>query len=152
MFRMINRLRQGIKGRGLILSLAVLLLPLLLGAWRDATGQTINPRHVQRLKNGVTTKHEVLLYFGQPQEVIRTPEGPVFKYVSYKDAPSLPTTGERDPAMKHDRASNPFYLDAETKQVKRLPQKQEGKVVGSTLTIRFKPDGETMMSYEYKEH
>lgn len=152
MFWMINRLRQGIKGRGLILSLVVLLLPLFLGAWRAATGQTINPRHVQRLKNGVTTKHEILLYFGEPQEVIRTPEGPVFKYVSYKDAPSLPTAGEREPAMQHDRGSNPFYLDSESKQIKKVPQKKGGKVVGSTLTIRFKPDGETMMSYEYKEH
>ncbi|MBM4294955.1 MAG: hypothetical protein FJ126_08645 [Deltaproteobacteria bacterium] len=153
MFQAINRYWRGRPPRALALSLAVMLLPLLLGAdWKGATGQTINPRHVQRLKNGVTTKHEILLYFGEPQEVIRTPEGPIFKYASFKDAPALPTKPEdRQPVMTHQESSNPFYLD-EKKQIKTLPRKKEGKELRSTLSIRFKPDGETMMSYEYKEY
>lgn len=141
------------RDRVLALSMAALLLPLLLGAdWKGATGDTINPRHVQRLKNGVTTKHEVLLYFGEPQEIIRTPEGPIFNYASYKDAPALPFKPEdRVPGMTHQESANPFYLD-EKKKIKSLQPKKQGKVLRSTLTIRFKPDGETMMSYEYKEY
>ena len=130
--------------------LAVLVLPLLLGAWRDVTGDTINPRYVERLKNGVTTKHEVLLYFGQPQEVERTPEGPVFKYTSYKDAPATSSTAERKPEMESEHQSSRFLLD-EGKKVKKAPVKKQGKIPKSTLIIRFKPDGETMLSHEYRE-
>jgi hypothetical protein len=134
--------------------LTVLLLPLVLGSgWKsDVAGKTIDPRYVQRLKNGVTTKHEILLYFGEPQEIIRTPEGPIFKYASYKDASALPKKLEaRQPLMEHQESSSRFYLD-EKKQIKKPAQKKEPTELRSTLTIRFKPDGETMMSFEYKEY
>ena len=130
--------------------LAVLVLPLLLGAWRDITGDTINPRYVERLKDGVTTKHEVLLYFGQPQEVERTPEGPVFKYTSYKDAPATSSRAERIPEMESEHQSSQFFMD-ETKKVKKVPVKKQGKIPKSTLIIRFKPDGETVLRHEYRE-
>ncbi len=130
--------------------LAVLVLPLLLGAWRDITGDTINPRYVERLKDGVTTKHEVLLYFGQPQEVERTPEGPVFKYTSYKDAPVTSSKAERKHEVESQYQSSQFFMDEE-KKVKKVPIKKQGKIPKSTLIIRFKPDGETVLRHEYRE-
>jgi hypothetical protein len=133
--------------RGAVI-LGLLLLPLLLGAWRDMTGKTINPRYVERIQNGKTTKHEILLYFGDPQETQRTPDGLIFTYKSFKDAPAMPY-------KHHEREINPqsdqiMFLDEE-KKIKKVPLKTEGKILHSTLTVRFKPDGETVMSYEYKE-
>ncbi len=135
-------------GRGAVL-FGLLLLPLILGAWRDISGNTINPRYVERIKNGQTTRHEILILFGDPQEVERSPDGPVYKYFSYKDAPPEPKSKiEREP---EEQSSTPYFLDEE-KKIKRAPKKTTGKILRSTLTVRFKPDGETVMSYEYKEH
>jgi outer membrane protein assembly factor BamE (lipoprotein component of BamABCDE complex) len=134
--------------RGLVLLCLILFLPLILGAWRDLTGKTINPRYVGRIQDGKTTKHEIFLWFGDPQEVDRGPAGVVFKYVSYKDAPELPSKDiYKEP---NPQSTTPYYLDEE-KRVKKLTRKTKGEIVQSTLTIRFKPDGETVMSHEYKE-
>ena len=129
----------------------LLLLPLIMGgAWESMTGKTINPRYVERIQNGKTTKHEILLYFGDPQETQRTPDGLVWVYKSFKDAPAMP--------YKHDkREINPqsdqlMFVRDEDKQIKKAPLKTEGKILHSTLTVRFKADGETVMSHEYKEH
>jgi len=134
--------------RWAILCGLLLVLPLIMGAWQDMTGRTINPRFVERIQNGKTTKHEILLYFGEPQESHRTPEGLVFIYKSFKDAPAMP--------YKHyERQINPqsdqLMIIDENKQVKKAPLKTEGKILHSTLTVRFKADGETVMSHEYKE-
>jgi outer membrane protein assembly factor BamE (lipoprotein component of BamABCDE complex) len=126
------------------LAVLILSLPMTLGAWRDIIGKTINPRFVERIENGQTTKHEILLWFGDPEKVERTPEGPVFHYVSYKDAP--PSPGQEP----QRQTTTPYYLD-EQKQVKRLTPKTKGEIVQSTLTIRFTPDGERVMSHDYKE-
>ncbi len=40
----------------------------------------------------------------------------------------------------------------ENKQIKKAPLKTEGKILRSTLTVRFKPDGVTVMSHEFKEY
>jgi len=128
--------------------LLILLLPLLLGAWQDASGNTINPNYVKRIENGKTSKHEILLYFGDPKEIEKTDDGPVYKYFSYKDAPAgLPYQHEK---RKIQEQSDQLYL-AEDKQIKKVPVKQEGKILRSTLVIRFKSDGITVMSHEYKE-
>jgi len=128
--------------------LLILLLPLFVGAWQDATGNTINPNYVKRIENGKTAKHEILLYFGDPKEIEKTDEGPVYKYFSYKDAPAgLPYIHEK---RKIQEQSDQLYL-AEDKQIKKVPVKTEGKILRSTLTIRFKADGVTVMSHEYKE-
>jgi hypothetical protein len=125
-----------------------MLLPLILGAWQSMTGKTINPRFVARIQDGKTTKHEIMLYFGDPQEIQRTPDGLMFIYKSFKDAPAMPYRPE-------DRKINPqsdqLMVIDENKQIKRPPLKTEGKILHSTLTVRFKPDGETVMSHEYKE-
>lgn len=137
---------RGIWRRGAIL-LVLLLLPLILGAWQDISGNTINPRFVERIKDGQTTRHEILLWFGDPKETARTPEGMIVKYVSYKDTPPEVS---KAPRMPEEQSSQPFFLD-EDKKVKKVPKKTGGKILHSTLTIRFKPDGETVMSHEYKE-
>jgi outer membrane protein assembly factor BamE (lipoprotein component of BamABCDE complex) len=124
------------------------MLPLILGAWRDMSRGGINPAYVSRIQNGKTTKQQILLWFGDPQEVDRSSSEVIFKYVSYKDAPQLPSKNiykEPEP-----QSTTPFFLDEE-KRIKRLPRKTQGEVVQSTLTIRFKPDGDTVMSHDYKE-
>jgi hypothetical protein len=124
------------------------LLPLVMGAWQDMTGKTINPRFVERIKNGKTTKHEILLYFGEPQETHRTPDGLVFVYKSFKDAPAMPYRHEK---REINPQSDQLMVIDDNKQIKKAPLKKEGKILHSTLTIRFKPDRETVMSHEYKE-
>jgi hypothetical protein len=137
------------KWRRLTLVLMILLLPGLLGAWRIISGDTIDARHVSRIKDGKTTKQEILLLFGDPQEIDRTPEGVVYLYKSFKYTPALPY----DPAKRpiNPQSDQVFVLD-DKKQIKKPKVKTEGKILKSTLILRFKPDGETVMSHEYKEY
>ena len=129
--------------------LMILLLPGLLGAWKIISGDTIDSRHVERIQDGKTTKNEILLLFGDPQEIDRAAEGVSYAYKSFKDAPAMPYKPE-------DRKINPqsdqLYVISEDKQIKKAPLKTEGKILRSTLLIRFKPDGQTVMSHEYKEY
>ena len=129
--------------------LMILLLPGLLGAWRVVSGESIDRRHVERIQDGKTTKNEILLLFGDPQEIDRTPDGVSYNYKNFKDAPAMPYRPE-------DRKINPqsdqLYVINEDKQIKKAPLKTEGKILKSTLLIRFKPDGQTVMSHEYKEY
>jgi hypothetical protein len=133
----------------IVLVLMVLLLPGLLGAWRGMSGETIDRRHVDRIQDGKTTKNEILLLFGDPKEINRTSEGITYTYKSFKDAPAMPYRPE-------DRKINPqsdqLFLIDENKQVKKPVVKTEGQILKSTLLIRFKPDGQTVMSHEYKEY
>jgi hypothetical protein len=144
-----GRLRARRQWRRLILVLMILLLPGLLGAWRIISGDTIDARHVNRIKDGKTTKQEILLLFGDPQEIDRTPEGVAYLYKSFKDAPAMPY----DPSKReiNPQSDQIFVLD-DKKQIKKPPLKTKGKILKSTLLIRFKPDGETVMSHEYKEY
>jgi hypothetical protein len=127
----------------------VLMLPGLLGAWRIVSGDTIDRRHVERIQDGKTTKNEILLIFGDPKEIDRTPEGVIYTYKSFKDAPAML------PYKPEERQINPqsdqlFVVDDE-KKIKKAPLKTEGKILKSTLVIRFKPASDTVMSHEYKE-
>ena len=143
----LRRLTAGVPGR-LVPILLVLVLPLLLGAWSDFTGNTINPNYVKRIQDGKTTKTEILAFFGDPKEVEKTDLGPVYHYSSYKDAaPDTPYIHDKRHIQEQ---SDQLYLD-DKKQVKKPPVKTEGKILRSTLTVRFKSDGETVMSHEYKE-
>ncbi|MFA5110833.1 MAG: hypothetical protein WC443_05460 [Desulfobaccales bacterium] len=139
----------GRRWRRLALILGILLLPGLLGAWRIMSGETIDPRHVQRIINGQTTKNEVMLLFGDPQEIDRTPEGVTYLYKSFKDAPAMPYRPED---RKIQQQSDQLYLLDDNKQIKKATIKTEGKILRSTLLIRFKPDGQTVLSHEYKEY
>ena len=143
----LRRLTAGVPGR-LVPILLVLLLPLLLGAWQDFTGNTINPNYVKRIQDGKTTRTEILAFFGDPKEVEKSDLGPVYKYSSYKDAaPDTPYIHEKRHIQEQ---SDKLYVD-DNKQIKKVPLKTEGKILRSTLTVRFKSDGETVMSHEYKE-
>ena len=128
--------------------LMILLLPGLLGAWRVVSGETIDCRHVERIQDGKTTKNEILLLFGDPQEIDRAPEGVTYKYKSFKDAPAMPYRPEN---RKINPQSDQLFVINEDKTIKKAPLKTEGKILRSTLLIRFKPDGQTVMSHEYKE-
>jgi hypothetical protein len=139
------------RGRGwrrIALVFLILMLPGLLGAWRIVSGETIDPRHVARIKDGQTTKHEILTLFGDPQEIDRTPEGMTYTYKSFKDAPATPY---KPSERKISPQSDQIYLLDENKQIKKPTVKTEGKILRSTLLILFKPDGQTVMSHEYKQ-
>jgi hypothetical protein len=135
--------------RRLAVVLMIMLLPGLLGAWRIISGDTIDSRHVSRIKDGKTTKQEILLLFGDPQEIDRTPEGVVYLYKSFKDAPAMPYNPEK---RKINPQSDQIFVLDDKKQIKKAPLKTEGKILKSTLLLRFKSDGETVMSHEYKEY
>jgi hypothetical protein len=126
----------------------ILLLPGLLGAWKIISGDTIDRRHVERIQDGKTTKNEILLLFGDPQAIDRTPDGVIYHYKSFKDAPAMPYRPEN---RQINPQSDQLYVINEDKQIKKAPLKTEGKILKSTLLIRFKSDGQTVMSHEYKE-
>jgi hypothetical protein len=128
--------------------LMILLLPGLLGAWKIVSGETIDRRHVERIADGKTTKNEILLLFGDPQEIDRGSEGVTYTYKNFKDAPAMPYRPED---RKIAPQSDQLLVVDENKQIKKAPLKTEGKILKSTLLIRFKPDGQTVMSHEYKE-
>ncbi|MGB8993193.1 MAG: hypothetical protein WCD80_14155 [Desulfobaccales bacterium] len=139
--------RRGWRRTALIL--VILLLPGLLGAWRIVSGDTIDPRYVERIQDGKTTKLDILTLFGDPQEIKRTPEGITYTYKSFKDAPAMPYDPDK---RKINPQSDQLYVIDDKKQIKKAPVKTEGKILKSTLLIRFKPDGVTVMSHEYKTY
>lgn len=130
------------------LGLLIIGMIILLVAWRDISGNTINPRYVERIIDGKTTKNEIMLMFGEPKEVSRSTQGVTFIYRSYKDAPAL--------AWKKDREINPqsesqFIVD-EDKKIRKRVEKTEGTILHSILEVTFKTDGQTVASHEYKEY
>ncbi len=126
----------------------LLVLPLVLGAWKSMTGRTINPNYVERIQDGKTKKQEIMLYFGDPQEIKRTADGLVYVYKSFKDAPAM---AYRPEDRKINPQSDQLMVIDENRQIKKAPLKTEGKILRCTLTIHFKSDGDTVMSHEYKE-
>ena len=135
--------------RRIVSVLMILLLPGLLGAWRVISGDSIDRRHVERIADGKTTKNEILLLFGDPQEIDRGSEGITYTYKNFKDAPAMPYKPED---RKISPQSDQLFVVNEDKTIKKAPLKTEGKILKSTLLIRFKPDGQTVMSHEYKEY
>jgi len=130
--------------------LMILLLPGLLGAWKIVSGETIDRRHVERIADGKTTKNEILTLFGDPQDSDRGSEGITYTYKNFKDAPAMPYRPEdRKIAPQSDQL---YLLPDDDKKVKKPPLKTEGKILKSVLLIRFKSDGQTVMSHEYKEY
>ncbi len=72
---------------------------------------------MERIQDGKTTKNEILLLFGDPQEIDRTPEGVTYMYKSFKDAPAMPYRPE-------DRKINPqsdqlYVIPDDNKQIKK---------------------------------
>jgi len=135
---------------GRVLTMILLAaMALALGAWRDFTGNTINPRYVERIKDGQTTKNEIMVMFGEPQEIKRTAETIIYIYRSFKDAPALPyDPDKREPKTQ---STTPYFVDEENR-VRKVQEKTDGKIPRSTLVIYFKPDGQTVSGHEYTEH
>jgi outer membrane protein assembly factor BamE (lipoprotein component of BamABCDE complex) len=136
--------------RRVTLVLLVLLLPVLVGAWRINVGDTINPKYVKQIKDGKTTKMEIMTLFGDPQDVRRDANGGItYVYRCYRDAPATPyKPWERkiNPQSDQILALNPNH------QITKVPLKKKGTILKSTLLVRFKSDGTTVMSHEYKEY
>ncbi|MEJ2670703.1 MAG: hypothetical protein P8168_00600 [Deltaproteobacteria bacterium] len=135
--------------RQIVSVLIILLLPGLLGAWRIISGDTIDPRHVKRIQDGKTTKMEILTLFGDPQEIDRSAGSVTYVYHSYKDAPAFPY--KPDKRKINPQSDQVFVLDSQ-KHVKKAPVKIKGHILKSTLLIRFKPGGNTVMSHEFQEY
>jgi hypothetical protein len=133
----------------MVLVLIILLLPGLLGAWRIMSGETLSPRLVASIQDGKTTKQEILVMFGEPQEIDRTPEGVTYLYKNFKDAPAMPYKWQD--RKINPQSDQPYVIDAD-RQIRRAPVKTEGKILRSTLLIHFKKDGVTVLSHEYKEY
>ena len=124
-------------------------LILLTAGWRDVSGNTINPRYVGKIKDGVTTKNEIMLLFGEPQEVQRQDNMLVFFYRSYKDAtpPSMRPPEDREVT---EQSTHPFFLDQD-KNIKTVKKDKKPTVLKSSLIVRFQPDGYTVLSHDYQE-
>jgi hypothetical protein len=122
---------------------------LLLLGWRDITGNTINPHYVERIKDGQTTKNEITVMFGDPQEIKRTENAIIFTYKSFKDAPAglAYNPDDRQPNSQSDQ----LFLVDENKEIKKPTVKKSGKILRSTLIVYFKPDGQTVTGHEYTE-
>ncbi len=135
--------------RPVLQTLALLGMLLCLSAWRDVTGNTINPRYVERIRDGQTSKHEIMVLFGEPQEIRRTGNTTAYIYRSFKDAPAMPY--DPDKRQPNPQSTTPFLVD-EDKKIKRATEKTTGKVPRSTLIIYFTPDGQTVSGHEYTEH
>lgn len=132
-------------------SLVLLILAVtLLGAWKIIMGDSINPSYVERIQDGKTKRHEILTLFGDPQETQRTPAGLVLIYKSYRSKETLPSRDLRK--SKNVVTDNPYFQEYQMSEVQSTKKKGSNKELASSLTIRFKPDGETVQSHEYKEY
>ncbi len=135
------------RNRGFWAVVAILALPLLLGAWKSAAGRGINPSYVERIQDGKTKKPEILTWFGDPQEVKRTPEGVVYIYQTFR--------AKQGPSQKEAReikrpAETPFQLE---ENLKIKPRREDPtQELATSLVIHFKPDGETVQTHQYQEH
>ncbi|MGQ9687893.1 MAG: hypothetical protein ACUVXF_03765 [Desulfobaccales bacterium] len=132
--------------RGIALTLMILGLPLLLGAWKEFTSQGINRHYVSRIQDGKTKKAEILIWFGDPLEIKRTPEGVTYIYKTFR---AKPTSPRREPQEIVQSADTPYHLE---EKFKPKPKKEtSSQEVASSLTIHFQPDGDKVQSHEYKE-
>jgi len=133
------------RNRGFWAVLAILALPLLLGAWKGAAGRGINPSYMERIQDGKTKKSEILTWFGDPQEIKRSPEGVVYIYQTFR--------AKQGPAQKDTREikrapETPFHME---EHLKFKPRNQDpDQEPASSLIIHFQPDGETVQSHQYQ--
>ena len=137
------------QGRGLALALFVLALPLLLGGWNINRNKGINPSYVDRIEDGKTKKSEILTLFGDPQETKRTPEGTIYVYKTLRTKETPYSKKKKDDISVAPSVDSPFTLE---ETLKRKPKEGPAQELQSVLTIYFKPDGETVMSHEFKQY
>jgi hypothetical protein len=138
------------QGRGLALALFILALPLLVGGWQIIMNKGINPSYVDRIEDGKTKRSEILTLFGDPQETKRTPEGMTYVYKTLRTKETAQSKKKKgDDATIAPSVDSPFTLE---ETLKRKPKEGPVQEVGSMLIINFKPDGETVMSHEFKKY
>lgn len=129
--------------------LLLLLALVLVSGWRQLTGDNLNPRFIDRIQDGKTTKNEILLWFGEPQEVKKTPTSLIYIYKSYVDTPALPYNPDKREI--NPQSYTPFLID-EDKNIVPKKEKTAGKILRSTLTIYLKPETQVVTGHEYVEH
>jgi|WetSurMetagenome_2_1015567.scaffolds.fasta_scaffold308295_2 hypothetical protein len=137
------------QGRGLALALVVLALPLFLGGWSITRTKGINPSYVDRIEDGTTKKSEILTLFGDPQETKRTPEGMIYVYKTLRTKETPHGKKKKDDVSVAPSVDSPFTLE---ETLKRKPKEGPAQELESMLIIHFKPDGETVMSHEFKQY
>lgn len=127
----------------------LLMLAVLLAAgWRQLTGDQLDPRLVARIKNGQTTKNEILLWFGEPQEIRKTDACLIYIYRTYVDTPALPY--KPDKREVNPQSYTPFLID-EDKHVVPRKEKREGRILRRQLTIYLQPNTQVVSGHEYQE-
>ena len=137
------------RGLKLLSVLLLLLITLaLVSGWRQLTGENLNPRFVDRIKDGKTKKNEILLWFGEPQEVKKTEKHIIYIYKSYVDAPALPYNPDKREV--NPQSYTPFLID-EDKHIVAKKEKTQGKILRSTLTIFIQPESQVVTGHEYVE-
>lgn len=132
----------------IVVAFTLLLMFLLLTGWRQLTGDNLNPRTVARIKDGQTTKNEILLWFGEPQEIKKTEASIIYIYKSYVDAPALPYNPDKREV--NPQSYTPFLID-EDKHIVPKKEKREGKILRSVLTIYLKPETQVVTGHEFQE-
>ena len=130
--------------------LMILLLPGLLGAWKVVSGETIDRRHVERIADGKTTKNEILRCSAIPRKSTAAPRASPTPTKTSRIHRPCPI--DRRTARSHPNPISSSSFPMMIIRLKKPPLKTEGKILKSTLLIRFKPDGQTVMSHEYKEY
>ena len=129
-----------------VLALAACAPPAIIKPYRIdiQQGNYVSQDMVAQLRPGMT-KEQVRYLLGTPliTDIFHADR---WDYVYYYDkAYSKPEERKINPQ------SDQIYVVDENKQIKKATVKMEGKILKSTLLIRFKPDGETVMSHEYKQ-
>ncbi len=138
------------QGRGLALALVVLAMPLLLGGWQINTHKGINPSYVDRIEDGKTKRSEILTLFGDPQETKRSPEGLIYVYKTLRTKETAQSKKKKgDDVSIAPSVDSPFTLE---ETLKRKPKEGPEQEVADMLIIHFKPDGQTVMSHEFKQY
>ncbi len=130
-------------------TLFLLLTLVLVSGWRQLTGDNLNPRFIDRIQDGKTTKNEILLWFGEPQEIKKTPTSLIYIYKSYADTPALPYNPDKREI--NPQSYTPFLID-EDKNIVPKKEKTTGKILRGTLTIYIKPETQVVTGHEYLEH
>uniref|UniRef100_A0A7V6A5U5 Lipoprotein SmpA/OmlA domain-containing protein n=1 Tax=Desulfobacca acetoxidans TaxID=60893 RepID=A0A7V6A5U5_9BACT len=136
------------QGRGRALALFIIALPLVLGGWQIIMKKGLNPAYVDRIEDGKTKRTEILTLFGDPQETKRTPEGITYVYKAMRPKENSYSKKKKDDVTTAASVDSPFTLE---ENLKRKPKEAPVQEVSSILIINFKPDGETVMSHEFKQ-
>ena len=131
--------------------LALFALPLFLGGWKIIMNKGINPIYVDRIEDGKTKRSEILTLFGDPQETKRTGDGLSYVYKTYQPQGTTHEKKDNREFIGLSSVDSPSELEHRLQSTQKRKKMEGDKEVASTLTIYFKPDGETVMSHEFEQ-